>query len=354
VTVYGAFGNQSFSAQTDSNGNFGAFIDPGLANCPTNCTINLYPNNPGKYTTASYSVPTIGDLGNLAIGAINASVSIFTPTNGINGLPNPWAWLAVSEVDSVTSTIITRYGVFANELGVAGLNLTTGKRYQLTAYPSWQFYAQYSPKSIEISSFDPSISSNYSITFNSPNVTLIVQDKKGNPNSWGWYQVYQKNGVSSNWIQNGYLNELGRSGISLDPGDYEISIYPGKTAGVESKIMLNISSSNIATSSNSDVAITNNVAIIKLPDGNISGIVYAKDGVTPVSNIPITAVKDIDSSTVVTAITQKDGSFSLNLNLDFSWTLNALDPITLNTGTLSLSATTPSNKSIPGQNITLK
>lgn len=260
----------------------------------------------------------------------------------------------VTEMQPGNNTVISRFGASSNELGVAGLDLAVGHHYQLTAYPSWEFYGQYAPKTYEIASYNATTHAEISITFESPNVTLVVQDKDRKANAWGWFEISRLNGASYEYYVDSYLNEVGRAATYLPEGNYKIHIYPGKGAGVETEAIFNVSASGVLTSTDSNVTInSNNVAIFRLATGNVSGTVFASDGTTKLGNIPVSAIKNSDSSTVVSTVTRKDGSFELNLNVTFDWTIKALNPDDLKTGLTNISATSPSNAILTNNHITL-
>ena len=327
VNISGWYGDQYFDALTDSDGHFGAYIDSSTASCIGKCSLTLYPNDFGEFVAKTYTNIHKGDLGDLTLGQVNTKVKIQTPTNGGAAIPNKWSWISVNEIETSTGSLLSSYGASANEQGIAGLALEEGHKYEITAYPSWDFYAQYSPKTIKIDSYNSADNSLISIIFDSPNVTFVVQDKNRNPNAWGWVVIYKLDGTSYNFYTDGYLNELGRAAMYIPEGSYKVHLYPGKGAGVEGEVPFAISGSGEMTSSDSNVTInSNNVAIFKLFVGNVTGKVFSSDSTTALANIPITAIRKDDSSIVVTTVSNKDGSYELNLNAKYSWTVAALNP----------------------------
>ena len=92
----------------------------------------------------------------------------------------------------------------------------------------------------------------------------------------------------------------------------------------------------------------------KLSSGNVSGKLLAADNITTLANIAVTAIRTNDSSTVVSTVTRKDGSYELNLNLTFDWTIVALKPDDLATGQILIPAGVTPNSILTDQNIVLK
>jgi len=93
------------------------------------------------------------------------------------------------------------------------------------------------------------------------------------------------------------------------------------------------------------------VGIFRLATGNVTGKVLS--GTTPVANAAVTAVRTDDNSKIVTTVTRKDGTYELNLNVEFNWVIKAIDPETLKKGEVAVTATTPSNAVIADKNISI-
>ena len=83
--------------------------------------------------------------------------------------------------------------------------------------------------------------------------------------------------------------------------------------------------------------------------GNVTGLIRNSAGEVA-ANIAITAVSTTGSASKVVTISKEDGTFELNLNTDQSWTISALDPITLDKGSASVVA---NSGSYTGKNINL-
>jgi hypothetical protein len=83
--------------------------------------------------------------------------------------------------------------------------------------------------------------------------------------------------------------------------------------------------------------------------GNVTGLVRNSGG-DVAANIAITAVSTTGAASKVVTISKDDGTYELNLNTDQSWTISALDPISLNKGSISVVA---NSGSYTGKNINL-
>ena len=343
VYVKGFYGDQYFGGMTDTQGNFQGFIDTTNATtCPSTCQFILIPMNDSRYTWKTYTFSTPQNLGELEIGKINTTVNVQIPVNGTTGLPNKWSWINVSELNE-TGTVVNQSGYGTNSVGQVGLDLTSGKHYQITAYPSGDYYDRYSPKTIDIPSFNPSDSSTITITFDSPNITFIILDKNGEMNSWGYYQIFKKSG--SDFVQFGEsnLNTNGRGAQYLPDGDYKIDFYPGKAIGVMKEVSFTVSGGHASTSpAPSGIAFSNDVGQVTLTNGNVSGDVLLNASI-PQANIAITAKTLEGESKTVTTVSQQDGTFTLDLDTAHSWSVSATNPLTseIVTSTIPLGATYP-------------
>jgi hypothetical protein len=347
VWVHGNFNNQYFGGTTDSNGYFTAFVDTSTAStCQSVCRINVYPNNQINYTPRSESFTVIGNLGNIAVGVVNATVRIYIPTNGVNGMPNKWSWFSVEELNG-SGEVLSENGYGTNELGQAGIGLTSGGKYRITAYPSGEYYGRYAPKSIMIDSFNPSTQGAITITFDSPNMTFIVRDSLDVGNAWGWYEVFSMSGATATRYVDGYLNEQGRGALYLPDGDYKFIFYPGRAKGVEKIVAVTISSGHVTSSSGA--TFVNDLSTIIMGAGNVTGLIRNASG-DVAANIAISAVSTTGAASKVVTISKEDGTYELNLNVDQSWTISALDPISLDKGSVSVVA---NSGSYSGKNINL-
>jgi hypothetical protein len=345
--IYGNFNGQFFGGMTDQNGYFTAYIDTTTTTtCSGTCRVNIYPATQNLYTPNYANFTTVADIGDVSPGLVNATVAIYIPTNGATGVPNKWSWVSVEELD-VSGNTVDEIGYGTNELGKVGIGLTEGKKYRITAYPSGEFYGRYSPKATTINSFSSTTNANISITFDSPNITFIVRDSFDNPNSWGWYEVFTVDTSTVTKYVDGYLNDQGRGAQYLPNGNYKVVFYPGGSKGVEKTITFTVSSSHAINGSN--VSFSNDVGTVILGSGNVTGTVKNSAG-TALANVPVTAVSTSGAATKVTTVTKSDGKYELNLSTDQSWTIQAIDPVTLKTGTTTIVA---NSGSYTGKDISL-
>lgn len=348
VWLHANFNGQYFGGMTDVNGNFTAFVDTSTTtSCVSICRIYIYPGYESNFTPRSETFTSITTIGNLSPGIVNSNVTIYIPTNGGTGVPNKWSWFSIEELDN-SNTVVNEQGYGTNELGRAGIGLTVGSKYRITAYPSGDFYGRYSPKSYLIESFNATTHASITITFDSPNVTFIVRDGTDIPNAWGWFEIFTVSGGVSTRYVDGYLNEQGRGAQYLPDGNYRVIFYPGKSKGVEKTITFTVSGGHV-TSPEGATFTVNDVGTVIMGAGNVTGIVRTASGELA-ANIVVTAVSTSGAAAKVSTITKEDGTYELNLNVTQSWTIKAVDPITEHKGTETVTA---DSGSYTGKNITL-
>ena len=127
------------------------------------------------------------------------------------------------------------------------------------------------------------------------------------------------------------MNDQGRGAVKLLDGDYRAIFYPGKASGVTQTATFTVTAGHIATSpAATRITFTNDVGRIVLASGNISGTVTSNSGAL-LGAIPIIAVGSLsisDTSTVSTS-TKSDGTYELNLDSARTWTITAVDPLSL-------------------------
>jgi hypothetical protein len=288
----------------------------------------------------------VGNIGNIGVGVVNATVKIYIPTNGSGGMPNKWSWFSVEELNG-SGDVLSEYGYGTNELGQTGIGLTSGGKYRITAYPSGEYYGRYAPKSVVIDSFNPATQGTISITFDSPNITFIVRDSLDAGNAWGWYEVFSMSGVTATRYVDGYLNDQGRGALYLPDGDYKFIFYPGRSKGVEKTVTITMSSGHVTSSSGA--TFVNDLSTIVMGAGNVTGLIRNSAGAVA-ANIAISAVSTTGAASKVVTISKEDGTYELNLNVDQSWTISALDPISLDKGSVAVVA---NSGSYTGKNINL-
>jgi hypothetical protein len=342
------FNGQYFGGVTDVDGNFSAFVDTATTTtCSSTCRIYIYPGYQSAFTPRSETFTTVTSIGSISPGIVNSNVTIYIPTNGGTGVPNKWSWFSVEELDG-SNNVINEQGYGTNELGRAGVGLTVGAKYRITAYPSGDFYGRYSPKTYLIDSFNATTHAAIAITFDSPNVTFIVRDSSEIPNAWGWFEIYTVSGGVNTRYVDGYLNEQGRGAQYLADGSYSVTFYPGKSKGVEKTITFTISGGHVTSPIGATFTV-NDVGTVIMGAGNVTGTVRTSSGELA-ANIAVTAISTSGAASKVSTVTKEDGTYELNLNVSQSWTIKVVDPITEHKGTETVTA---DSGSYTGKNITL-
>jgi hypothetical protein len=340
-------------AWTGTDGSFGAYFDNAIPSPCNSCQININHYNNSDYSAKNYSFSAAGNLGNLAIGGVNARVTVLYPESGGATSPSKWGYVAIEEFDG--SNYIWQPGAGTNELGKAGLSLTAGKTYRITAYPGWERGADFVPKTTTITSFDPSNAAHiaFTITFATPNISFFVKDRANQANSWGWYQINKLNESSSayEYYVNGYLNDQGRgSQLLASNGTYQITFWPGKASGIEKTISVVVLEGVVKLN---DSILTATTTVV-LPTGNVSGRILSAPN-TPVQGATVAAVRVDDPTKLVSTIALSDGTFELGLDLTYAWDIKALDPITgkLATRNLPIVVGRASNATVAVSDITV-
>jgi hypothetical protein len=242
-------------------------------------------------------------------------------------------------------------GYQTNQLGIAGLSLDVGEKYRLTAYPGEGNYALFSPKVFEVESFSAIDSPTITIIFDRPNISLQVRNIAGAKNMWGWYQVSKYNSANAKYeyFKDGYLDDQGRGALVLPQGDYTVHFWPGKiNAGVEKEILLSVDSASVVTGT----SVTNGLATVVLPNGNVSGYVRNQSAVG-LSSVVITAVRDNDPTKMVSTVSGTNGYYELNLDRSYAWTIKAIEPISASNGQYALVTDSPSNAATSSADITI-
>lgn len=348
VWLHANFNGQYFGGVTDVDGYFTAFVDTATTStCTSTCRIYIYPGYQSVFTPRSETFTTVTSIGNISPGIVNSNVTIYIPTNGGTGVPNKWSWFSVEELDA-SNNVVNEHGYGTNELGRAGIGLTVGAKYRITAYPSADFYGRYSPKSYAIDSFNATTHATIAITFDSPNVTFIVRDSSEITNAWGWYEIFTVSGGVNTRYVDGYLNEQGRGAQYLPDASYSVTFYPGKSKGVEKTITFTMSGGRVTNPIGATFTV-NDVGTVIMGAGNVTGTVRTSSGELA-ANIAVTAVTTTGAASKVSTVTKEDGTYELNLDVSQSWAIKAVDPITEHKGAETVTA---NSGSYSGKNITL-
>jgi hypothetical protein len=101
--------------------------------------------------------------------------------------------------------------------------------------------------------------------------------------------------------------------------------------------------------SSSGATFVNDLSTIVMGAGNVTGLIRNSAG-DVAANIAISAVSTTGAASKVVTISKEDGTYELNLNVDQSWTISALDPISLDKGSVAVVA---NSGSYTGKNINL-
>jgi hypothetical protein len=168
---------------------------------------------------------------------------------------------------------------------------------------------------------------------------------------WGWYQVSKYNSANAKYeyFKDGYLDDQGRGALLLPRGDFSIHFWPGKiNAGVEKEILVSVDSASVV----SGTSVTNGLATVVLPNGNVSGYVRNQSAVA-LNAVVITAVRNDDSTKMVSTVSGSNGYYELNLDRTYAWTIKAIEPVSASNGQYSLTTASPSNAPISSADITI-
>jgi hypothetical protein len=354
VNVNAWIAGEYFYGWTDASGQFGFFVDNLTPDCSKICRIQLNYYNNSDYTPKTYTVSSITNLGDLAIGGITSRVTVLVPQTGSATTANRYGWVAVESVDSATSYTTYVTGGQTDDLGKVGLSLTDGVRYKITAYPGYEINGKFAPKVYEIASYSAATMSQFSIQFDRPNLYISAFGSTGIANSYGWTRVTKYESATStyNFYSNIYLDEKGESAYTLPDGTYQITVRPGKTIGTQRTITVVVSGSSVSCSSGC-ASLTSGKAVINLPNGNISGKVVDSTGAA-LKGALIVATRGDDASKTVTAVTSASGVYEIYLDTNYSWTLGSVDPGSGEKGSVSLTSTPgTSDTVVADKNITL-
>jgi hypothetical protein len=354
VNVNAWIAGEYFYGWTDASGQFGFFVDNLTPDCSKICRIQLNYYNNSDYTPKTYTISSITNLGDLAIGGITSRVTVLVPQTGSATTANRYGWVAVESVDSATSYTTYVTGGQTDDLGKVGLSLTDGVRYKITAYPGYEINGKFAPKVYEIASYSAATMSQFSIQFDRPNLYISAFGSTGIANSYGWTRVTKYESATStyNFYSNIYLDEKGESAYTLPDGTYQITVRPGKTIGTQRTITVVVSGSSVSCSSGC-ASLTSGKAVINLPNGNISGKVVDSTGAA-LKGALIVATRGDDASKTVTAVTSASGVYEIYLDTNYSWTLGSVDPGSGEKGSVSLTSTPgTSDTVVADKNITL-
>jgi len=309
--------------------------------------LNYYKSS--EYTFKRYTISAIGDIGDKAMGGVTSRATVLIPQSGSLTTANKYGYVSVESIDTATSYSTWVSGGNTDEAGKIGLNLDTGIKYRLTFYPGYEATGQTAPKVLIIDSFSPVTNETMTVTFDKPNLKLKVSSNAGIANMYGWYQINKLNASTSQYefYSNNYLNQTGEGALVLPDGTFTIRFWPGKTSGVEREISVTVTSGVVSGSE-----VSAGLATVVLPTGNISGYVRNQSSVA-LKEIIVTAVRDTDSTKMVSTVTDENGYYELNLDRTYAWTIKAIDAKTAAFGSLSIATASPSNAALSNRNIAI-
>jgi hypothetical protein len=355
VNVNAWINGEYFYAWTDSSGQFGFFVDNASPDCTNNrCQIQLNYYKSSDYTPKTYTVSSVTNLGDLAIGGVTSRVTVLVPQAGSTTTASKYGWVSVESVDSATSRTSYVTGGQTDDLGKVGLSLTDGLQYRITAYPGYEFNGKFAPKIYEISSYSSATMSQFNIQFDRPNLYLEVVSSTSISNSYGWIQVSKYDSATStyNFYSNNYLDEKGLAAFTLPDGKYQIISRPGKVVGTQNTSIVEILS-GVPTCTARCSSLPNNKVFVILPNGNISGKIFDSTN-NLLKGALIVATRSDDSSKTVTAVSTSNGVYEIYLDTNYAWTLGSVDPASGEKGSTSLSSTPgTSDTVVTDKNITL-
>lgn len=354
VNIY--VNGEYFYGWTNSDGRFAVYVENATPNCVNGkgCRINLNYYKSADYTPKQYAITGIGNRGDLAIGGVTTKLTVLLPQASGPALPSAYSWISVEKVESNGSTSWVTSGN-TNENGVVGLSLEEGSNYRIWAYPNGKKSGLFSAAKLLVNSFAAASMSALSLTFPTPNLYLNVKGSDNTQNLWGWFVLNNwdsATAVATSFFA-GYLDDQGKGALTLENGMYQLLIWPGKSNGVTKTVIITVTGGVARVTggtSGSDVIADGNVTL-KLAAGNISGTVKNANGSNVLS--AIVAAYETGTNKIVNTATDANGYYELNLDLNSSWTIKAIDPETSNLGSISLASRSPSNAVVSGQDISL-
>ena len=345
-----------FYGWTNSDGRFAIFVENATPNCVNGrgCYIHLNYYKSADYTPKQFAITGIGNRGDLAIGGVTTKLTVLLPQASGPALPSAYSWISVEKVESNGSTSWVTSGN-TNENGVVGLSLDEGSSYRIWAYPNGKKSGLFSAAKLLVNSFAAASMSALSLTFATPNFLMTVKGSDNTLNRWGWFNLNNWDSATAVATKRsgGYLDDQGQGALTLEDGMYQLLIWPGKSNGVTKTILITVTGGVARVTSGStgsDVIADGNVTL-KLAAGNISGTVKNANGSNVLS--AIVAAYETGTNKIVNTATDANGYYELNLDLNSSWTIKAIDPETSNLGSISLASRSPSNAVVSQQNISL-
>jgi hypothetical protein len=215
------------------------------------------------------------------------------------------------------------------ENGSFGFTASSGN-YRLTANPRWDSVGYSKVVSDTVTVGSSGITS-VTLSLNTANVKLVINDLEGRPNYNGYVHVKDSNG---NYVDTGkaWISQLGKISFSLSPGTYTLEIQPAnESSGVRTTTSITVPATGVLEST------------ITLAAGNVQGV--AKTSAN--ANIACAFVTaTATGETTVKTTSKNDGSFTLNLTAGVSWTISIVDPSNGGLGSTTLTPNGTSNNAV--------
>lgn len=321
---------------TDATGTFGMFVENSNPNCPSKCFVNLNTWALPGYLPKSYPINAIGNLGNLAVGVANTRISVMAPLSDGATVVDVGGWVYVQRLDTNGNPLENMWGS-VDKNSFAYFSFEQGSRYRIYANPGYELAGKFSAKVVDVASHSQTADQvTYTVTYDSPNLNMLVRGWDGTVNSWGYYRVLDSDQKE---IAQGSMNFAGQAALSItSAGTYTMVLYPGKTKGVVKTVTFTVTAGVI---SSSDFALTNGVTTIDLPRGNVEGLTRYHDGAVA-KEVLVTAVRADDVSIVAKTSSTETGKYFLNLERTYTWNISFFDPQTSRVGSYTLASTTES------------
>ena len=286
------------------------------------------------------------NAGNIAFAAPNTKLHVLLPGGESAG---QGAWVSIFNVEIGGGRQWIAGGV-TDSTGTAAFNIDLGAINKLAVEVNAPYdrRALYSSKTYDNAGagYEQSAVNNASYRLAAPNATFTVKSPNGtNANKWGWIGIERCTDgeacTSSSWAGGYGLDDQGRSSVILLPEGgattwFRVTSYPGGgRAGSRTTCLVSVTNVGIATSTCSAGQVTSTPGAdvlkltITLSSGNVSGVVHAPDnspvvGAVVYANLVIGGVMSTDSATAITASTNANGGFGLQLDPSKQWRIKIL------------------------------
>jgi len=320
----------SSSAQTNSLGQFGAYLTTG------SYRFTAYPDyqSTGGSQTTSPTCVVNSDSSTLTICnfAVNPPNLTGLVTIDSNVVTNGQVNVVGDQGTPGSGWSIPQYWTRVASDGTYGQSVVPGT-YQLNLQ-TWGNTGQTSMYPTGLCTVPSSGNKVCNIALPATNFTYTVNDSAGTLNTSGVYSSLEiKSGNSWNWSCCSYPDptSAGRFTASLLDGSYRLTVRPnnGSVLGISQTYLFDVDSGVVTNlhlnSGGSNISPVNGVYPLQLQASAISGIVYGTDGQTPVSNVQV--ISTLNGSSYCCAWTGSDGRFQDDYGMtlaDGIWQVQAL------------------------------